>query len=77
MQLLARVMILATVARGFTPISLRTRAFSLSSSAGAELTSDTDNAFEGFSTAKAFMFPGQGAQVVGMAESVVKEVRSK
>ena len=70
-------MILATglvLTRGFSPVALSARrAFSLKV-ATDELTSSADNKFEGFSTAKAFMFPGQGAQVVGMAESVVKEV---
>eukprot|EP00518_Triparma_eleuthera_P004847 CAMPEP_0182464840 /NCGR_PEP_ID=MMETSP1319-20130603/8861_1 /TAXON_ID=172717 /ORGANISM="Bolidomonas pacifica, Strain RCC208" /LENGTH=348 /DNA_ID=CAMNT_0024664507 /DNA_START=54 /DNA_END=1100 /DNA_ORIENTATION=+ len=69
-------MILATglvLTRGFSPVALSARrAFSLKV-ATDELTSSADNKFEGFSTAKAFMFPGQGAQVVGMAESVVKE----
>lgn len=40
----------------------------------AEFTSATDGDFDGFSSKVAFMFPGQGAQSVGMCASVVEEV---
>ena len=40
----------------------------------ASLTSPTDNDFDGYSSKTAFMFPGQGAQVVGMAKGVTEEV---
>jgi len=43
-------------------------------SAVEELTSATDNDFAGFSSKVAFMFPGQGAQFVGMCGELVKEV---
>ena len=37
--------------------------------------SATDSDFDGFKSTKSFFFPGQGAQVVGMAKEVVDEVR--
>jgi [acyl-carrier-protein] S-malonyltransferase len=45
---------------------------SSSSSSSSLQTSDTD--FDGFSSKTAFMFPGQGAQFVGMCGDVVEQV---
>ncbi|KAL7580114.1 hypothetical protein ACA910_012874 [Epithemia clementina (nom. ined.)] len=57
----------------FAPTSCRwlSRQYQQSSS---NLRSASDNDFDGFSSKVAFMFPGQGAQFVGMCSDVVKEV---
>lgn len=57
---------LVRITLAFSPTSLRRTASS------ALRASDDD--FEGFSSKVAFMFPGQGAQFVGMCGDVVKEV---
>lgn len=64
---LAVTALLLASARAFTPVSLRRVA-----STTARRASDDD--FADFSSKVAFMFPGQGAQFVGMCESVVKDV---
>lgn len=38
------------------------------------LRASSDNAFDGYSSKVAFMFPGQGAQYVGMCKDVVQNV---
>lgn len=61
---------LVRITAAFTPSSLRQVASSSSSSA----LKASDNDFDGFSSKVAFMFPGQGAQFVGMCGDVVKDV---
>ena len=59
---------LATTARAFVPSALRHSARSMSSLAAS------DNDFDDFTSKTAFMFPGQGAQFVGMCADTVKDV---
>lgn len=59
-------MFLLSSARAFAPAALRTRSFS------SLRASDDD--FADFTAKIAFLFPGQGAQFVGMCGDVVKEV---
>lgn len=55
----------------FTPATLRRTAFAASSSTSLR---GSDDDFADFSSKITFMFPGQGAQSVGMCADVVKEV---
>jgi [acyl-carrier-protein] S-malonyltransferase len=57
----------------FVPAALR-RVAPTASSSTARYMATSDNEFDGFSSKIAFMFPGQGAQFVGMCASVVDEV---
>ena len=61
--------LLATTARFSSAFVPLTRSFRATSAVRA-----SDNEFDDFSSKIAFMFPGQGAQFVGMCESVVKDV---
>ena len=69
-QLLAPSMILLAASRLSSAFTPATRAFGRKISALAA----SDNDFDNFSAHCAFMFPGQGAQFVGMCADVVKEV---
>lgn len=60
-------MSLVRLSSAFTPTSLRRAA-----TTSALRASDDD--FDGFSSKTSFLFPGQGAQFVGMCADVVKEV---
>lgn len=76
----ATLMLLAVSVRGYLAPQVVRSSRTLTaraSTAAVELTSDTDNKFESWSAKTAFMFPGQGAQVVGMAKDVCEEVRCR
>lgn len=60
---------LATTARAFVPSALRQHSVRSASSLLA-----SDNDFDDFTSKVAFMFPGQGAQFVGMCADTVKDV---
>lgn len=61
----------ATTQRALTKRSMVQR-YATETETAASTTSDSD--FDGFSSKVAFMFPGQGAQFVGMCGDVVKDV---
>mmetsp|Transcript_5210 Transcript_5210/g.11488 ORF Transcript_5210/g.11488 Transcript_5210/m.11488 type:complete len:349 (+) Transcript_5210:56-1102(+) len=66
-RLLLSSVVLLRFSSAFAPAAKSFRSFSSKLSA-------SDKDFEGFSSKVAFMFPGQGAQFVGMCGDVVKEV---
>ncbi|GMI37986.1 hypothetical protein TeGR_g3954 [Tetraparma gracilis] len=74
MSSLLLLALLSPAARGFSPRPLLRRSFQTGSfSLGAKaVTSPDDGALDGYSARKVFMFPGQGAQFVGMAEDTAK-----
>ena len=61
---------LVRLTSAFTPSALRRTVVSTSTSSLRA----SDDDFDGFSSKVAFMFPGQGAQFVGMCADVVKDV---
>jgi len=61
--------------RGFAFTPVARPAFRMVHRAATLETSATDSDFADFKSSKSFFFPGQGAQVVGMAKKVVDEVR--
>ena len=71
-QLLFSSMILLAASRLTTAFVPATRSFVKAASSLAA----SDNDFDDFSTKIAFMFPGQGAQFVGMCADVCKDVPS-
>lgn len=62
----------ARVGSAFSPAVVRRTAAAFSASSSALRASDGE--FDGFSSKISFMFPGQGAQSVGMCADVVKDV---
>jgi [acyl-carrier-protein] S-malonyltransferase len=73
-QLVFSSMILLAASRLTTAFVPATRTFG--KAARSSLASSSDNDFDDFSTKIAFMFPGQGAQFVGMCADVCKDVPS-
>lgn len=63
------------VSAAFLPASLR-RSTTTTARSSSSLLRASDTDFDGFSSKVAFMFPGQGAQFVGMCADVVKTVPS-
>lgn len=70
LTLVATMMLLRT--NGFVPMARP--AFKQVFRAATMEASTTDSDFDDYKSTKSFFFPGQGAQVVGMAKEVVEEV---
>jgi len=71
-QLAVRMFLFTSAVRAFSPaLNIGSRSVARLSTSSVRA-SDTE--FDGFSSKTTFMFPGQGAQFVGMCADVVKEV---